>query len=90
MAAELIINKSLTATGTVKVGDKTVMSLYAEVSTNGGNDRITQSIQDKDEFNRNKKEIRAQVAEFQNAVWEMHGSITEEMTGGTTEDETQK
>ncbi len=90
MAAELIINKSLTATGTVKVGDKTVMSLYAEVSTNGGNDRITQSIQDKDEFNRNKKEIRAQVAEFQNAVWEMQDSITEEMTGGTTEDETQK
>ena len=90
MAAELIINKSLTATGTVKVGDKTVMSLYAEVSTNGGNDRITQSIQDKDEFNRNKKEIRAQVAEFQNAVWEMKDSITEEMTGGTTEDETQK
>lgn len=90
MAAELIINKSLTATGTVKVGDKTVMSLYAEVSTNGGNDRITQSIQDKDEFNRNKKEIRAQVTEFQNAVWEMQDSITEEMTGGTTEDETQK
>ena len=90
MAAELIINKSLTATGTVKVGDKTVMSLYAEVSTNGGNDRISQSIQDKDEFNRNKKEIRAQVAEFQNAVWEMQDSITEEMTGGTTEDETQK
>ena len=90
MAAELIINKSLTATGTVKVGDKTDMSLYAEVSTNGGNDRITQSIQDKDEFNRNKKEIRAQVAEFQNAVWEMQDSITEEMTGGTTEDETQK
>ena len=90
MAAELIINKSLTETVTVKEGDKTVMSLYAEVSTNGGNDRITQSIQDKDEFNRNKKEIRAQVAEFQNAVWEMQDSITEEMTGGTTEDETQK
>lgn len=55
MAAELTINKSLTANGTIKVEDKIAMSLFAEISTNGGNDRITQSIQDKDAFNKNKK-----------------------------------
>lgn len=55
MAAELTINKSLTANGTIKVDDKIAMSLFAEISTNGGNDRITQSIQDKDAFNKNKK-----------------------------------
>lgn len=94
MAAELTINKSLTANGTIKVDDKIAMSLFAEISTNGGNDRITQSIQDKDAFNKNKKEIRVQVAAFQETVWEMQDSISEEQTDNTTEeeptDETQK
>lgn len=94
MAAELTINKSLTANGTIKVEDKIAMSLFAEISTNGGNDRITQSIQDKDAFNKNKKEIRAQVAAFQETVWEMQDSISEKQTDNTTEeeptDETQK
>ena len=87
MAAELTINKSLTANGTIKVEDKIAMSLFAEISTNGGNDRITQSIQDKDVFNKNKKEIRAQVAAFQETVWEMQDSISEEQTDNTTEEE---
>ena len=94
MAAELTINKSLTANGTIKIEDKIAMSLLAEISTNGGNDRIAQSVQDKDASNKNKKEIRAQVAAFQETVWEMQDSIAEEQTDNTTEeeptDETQK
>ena len=47
MAAELTINKSLTANGTIKVDDKIVMSLFTELSTSAnGTDRVTQSIQD--------------------------------------------
>ena len=49
MAAELTINKSLTANGTIKVDDKIVMSLFTELSTSAnGTDRVTQSIQDKE------------------------------------------
>ena len=60
MAAELTINKSLTANGTIKVDDKIVMSLFTELSTSAnGTDRVTQSIQDKETYNKNKKEIRA-------------------------------
>lgn len=56
MAAELTINKSLTANGTIKVDDKIVMSLFTELSTStNGTDRVTQSIQDKETYNKNKK-----------------------------------
>lgn len=41
MAAELTINKSLTANGTIKVDDKIVMSLFTELSTSAnGTDRV--------------------------------------------------
>lgn len=93
MAAELTINKSLTANGTIKVDDKIVMSLFTELSTSAnGTDRVTQSIQDKETYNKNKKEIRAQVAAFQEAVWDMQDSMEEadSTTGEDTTDETQE
>lgn len=93
MAAELTINKSLTANGTIKVDDKIVMSLFTELSTNAnGTDRVTQSIQDKETYNKNKKEIRAQVAAFQEAVWNMQDSMEEvdDTAGEDTTDETQE
>lgn len=93
MAAELTINKSLTANGTIKVDDKIVMSLFTELSTNtNGTDRVTQSIQDKETYNKNKKEIRAQVTAFQEAVWNMQDSMEEvdDTTGEDTTDETQE
>nr|DAF39889.1 MAG TPA: hypothetical protein [Caudoviricetes sp.] len=93
MAAELTINKSLTANGTIKVDDKIVMSLFTELSTSAnGTDRVTQSIQDKETYNKNKKEIRAQVAAFQEAVWNMQDSMEEadSTTGEDTTDETQE
>ena len=92
MAAELTINKSLTANGTIKVDDKIVMSLFTELSTSAnGTDRVTQSIQDKETY-KNKKEIRAQVAAFQEAVWDMQDSMEEadSTTGEDTTDETQE
>lgn len=56
MAAELTINKSLTANGTIKVDDKIVMSLFTELSTSAnGTDRVTQSIQDKETYNKTKR-----------------------------------
>ncbi len=93
MAAELTINKSITANGTIKVDDKIVMSLFTELSTNAnGTDRVTQSIQDKETYNKNKKEIRAQVAAFQEAVWNMQDSMEEvdDTAGEDTTDETQE
>ena len=93
MAAELTINKSLTANGPIKVDDKIVMSLFTELSTStNGTDRVTQSIQDKETYNKNKKEIRAQVAAFQEAVWNMQDSMEEEDNTAEedTTDETQE
>ena len=43
-------------------------------------------------YNKNKKEIRAQVAAFQEAVWNMQDSMEEadDVTGEDTTDETQE
>lgn len=60
-----------------------------KLSVNGP---ATQSIQDKETYNKNKKEIRAQVAAFQEAVWDMQDSMEEadSTTGEDTTDETQE
>ena len=93
MAAELTINKSLTANGTIKVDDKIVMSLFTELSAStNGTERVTQSIQDKETYNKNKKELRALVAAFQEAVCNLQDSMEEEDNTAEedTTDETQE
>ena len=55
-----------------------------------GKEAYTLELQRK--YNKNKKEIRAQVAAFQEAVWDMQDSMEEadSTTGEDTTDETQK
>ena len=69
----LNLNKSNTLTGTVTVKDgeieKQVVYLNANISKAGGNDNISQTIQDRELYNVNKAEIRKDVAAFTDQVY---------------------
>lgn len=69
----LNVNKSITLTGTVTVKDgeieKQVVYLNANISKAGGNDNISQTIQDRELYNVNKAEIRKDVAAFTDQVY---------------------
>lgn len=69
----LNVKKSITLTGTVTVKDgemeKQVVYLNANISKAGGNDNVSQTIQDRELYNANKEEIRRDVAAFTDQVY---------------------
>nr|DAH06010.1 MAG TPA: hypothetical protein [Caudoviricetes sp.] len=79
----LNVKKSITLTGTVTVKDgeieKQVVYLNANISKAGGNDNISQTIQDRELYNANKAEIRKDVAAFTEQVYAIQDN--EETTG---------
>lgn len=78
----LNIKKSITLTGTVTVKDgemeKQVVYLNANISKAGGNDNISQTIQDRELYNANKTEIRKDVAAFTEKVYAIQDEETTE------------
>lgn len=69
----LKINKSISLTGVITIKekdfDKQVVYLSANISPEGGNDNINQTIQDKDLYSSNKEEIRKDVDAFIQQVY---------------------
>lgn len=65
--------KSITLTGTVAVKDgdieKQVVYLNANISSDNGNDNISQTIQDKALYTLHKEEIRNDVEKFTEQVY---------------------
>lgn len=90
MAASMKINKNITMSATVDVDGKNTVTLYAELSTSGGNDRISQTVTDQEKYNLNKREIREQISIFQTKVWEQQDAISGESANGGTENEIKK
>lgn len=90
MAASMKINKNITMSATVDVDGKNTVTLYAELSTSGGNDRISQAVTDQEKYNLNKREIREQISIFQTKVWEQQDAISGESANGGTENEIKK
>lgn len=69
------ITTSMTASAHIKIEETAVVYLSADLSTDGGNDRVTQSVQNKELYDANKTEIREQIKRFQDEVYKMQDSI---------------
>lgn len=72
--------KSTSLTGESKIDGVTVVRMTASLSTNGGSDYVNQSVLDIDRYNSNKKEVRKDIAAFQEYVYEQQDAIDAEIT----------
>lgn len=82
------INKDLTISGNIQAEKEdgqivNVVYLNSRLSTQGGADTISQTIQDKDLYNANRKAIRQQVAVFTEEVY----AAQDDISGGGDEPE---
>lgn len=76
----LTINKSTSLQGQSVIDGQTVIYLSASISTeNLGNSSVSQSIKNQELYAANKAACRADIAEFQNAVFEEEDAM---MTAG--------
>lgn len=71
--------KSTSLTGESKIDGVTVVRMTASLSTNGGSDYVNQSVLDIDRYNEHKKEVRKDIAEFQEYVYEQQDAIDAEI-----------
>ena len=75
-------NKSISLTGTSTIGDVQVAYLNATIDQEGnGDNTVNQSIQNQALYDANKKEVRADIAEFQQLLYDTEDSLTSEKKG---------
>ena len=75
-------NKSISLTGTSTIGDVQVAYLNATIDQEGnGANTVNQSIQNQSLYDANKKEVRADIAEFQQLLYDTEDSLTSEKKG---------
>lgn len=75
-------NKSISLTGTSTIGDVQVAYLNATIDQEGnGANTVNQSIQNQALYDANKKEVRADIAEFQQLLYDTEDSFTSEKKG---------
>ena len=69
----LEVNKNITLTGISKIDGVQV----ASISTDGGNGaNVNETITNQEVYNANKAQVRADIAEFKNKVYEMEDELT--------------
>ena len=74
--------KSISLTGTSTIGDVQVAYLNATIDQEGnGANTVNQSIQNQALYDANKKEVRADIAEFQQLLYDTEDSLTSEKEG---------
>lgn len=71
--------KSTSLTGESKIDGVTVVRMTASLGTNGGSDYVNQSVLDIDRYNGHKKDVRKDIAEFQEYVYEQQDAIDAEI-----------
>ena len=75
-------NKSISLTGTSTIGDVQVAYLNATIDQEGnGANTVNQSIQNQSLYDANKKVVRADIAEFQQLLYDTEDSLTSEKKG---------
>ena len=75
-------NKSISLTGTSTIGDVQVAYLNATIDQEGnGANTVNQSIQNQALYDANKKEVRADIAEFPQLLYDTEDSLTSEKKG---------
>lgn len=73
----LEVNKNITLTGISKIDGVQVAYMSASISTDGGNGaNVNETITNKEVYNANKAQVRADIAEFKNKVYEMEDELT--------------
>lgn len=72
--------KSTSLTGESKIDGVTVVRMTASLSTSGGSDYVNQSVLDIDRYNGYKKEVRKDIADFQEYVYEQQDAIDAEIS----------
>ena len=84
-------SKSMTLTGTSRIGDEIVVSLTANLSTDSNNsDYVNQSVRNPELYGKNKREVRKDIAEFQDYVYEQQDQIDSENAKKDTTPEEEK
>lgn len=78
--------KSTSLTGESQIGGKTVVRMTANLSTDGGNDYINQSVTDVELYNANKQEVRKDIAEFQQYIFAQQDAIDAELKADSVSD----
>lgn len=73
----LEVNKNITLTGISKIDGVQVAYVSASISTDGGNGaNVNETITNQEVYNANKAQVRADIAEFKNKVYEMEDELT--------------
>jgi hypothetical protein len=75
-------NKSISLTGTSTIGGVQVAYLNATIDQEGnGANTVNQSIQNQALYDANKKEVRADIAKFQQLLYDTGDSLVSEKEG---------
>lgn len=75
-------NKSITLTGTSTIGDAQVAYFSATLDQEGnGSNSVNQTIQNQQLYDANKKEVRDDIAKFQQLIYDTEDSLTSEKEG---------
>ena len=73
----LEVNKNITLTGISKIDGVQVAYMSASISTDGGNGaNVNETITNQEVYNANKAQVRADIAEFKNKVYEMEDELS--------------
>lgn len=80
----LSTTKKVTLTGSSQIGGTTVVSLNAAVGTDDSSTgTVTQSIINSELYAANKTEVRKDISDFQNAVYDLQDSMSAKPTDET-------
>lgn len=73
----LNINKNITLSGTSVIDGVQVAYMSASISTDGGNGaNVNKTITNQEVYNANKVQVRADIAEFENKVYEVEDELS--------------
>lgn len=75
--------KSTSLTGESQINGTTVVRMTASLSTEGGSDYVNQSVTNVELYNANKREVRKDIAAFQDYVFEQQDAIDAEIEADT-------
>ena len=70
---------STSLTGESQINGTTVVRMTASLSTEGGSDYVNQSVTNVTLYNANKREVRKDIASFQDYVFEQQDAIDAEI-----------
>lgn len=73
----LEVNKNITLTGISKIDGLQVAYMSATISSDGGaGANVNETITNQELYNANKAQVRADIAEFKNKVYEVEDELT--------------